>query len=291
MKRRLAKTNKIGMTSSYHSKPHAMTLRDFFAHHAVFTVGEVEEFLAARGSGNAHTRRSLLAHHVSRGRILPVRRGLYATVPRGLDVVTAAVDPYLIAARLTDDAILAYHTAQEFHGRAHTVHWRLVYLSDRRSAPLAFQLHEFRRAPPPPALRRSGGEMFGVDHRDRSGVEIRVTNHERTLVDLLDRPELTGSWSEIWQSLEAVEFFDLDQIVEYARLLGNATTAAKVGFFLEQHRETLMVDDGSLRALRRLRPRGPHYLDRGHHGRSRLVKEWNLMVPEEILDRTWEEPS
>ncbi len=57
------------------------------------------------------------------------------------------------------------------------------------------------------------------------------------------------------RSLESVEFFDLDKVVEYALLLGNATTGAKVGFFLEQHREPLMVEDRHLKALQGLRPR------------------------------------
>jgi hypothetical protein len=56
-------------------------------------------------------------------------------------------------------------------------------------------------------------------------------------------------------SLESVEYFDLDQVGEYALLLGNATTTAKVGFYLDQHRESLMVDDKDLRALRKHRPR------------------------------------
>ena len=86
-----------------------------------------------------------------------------------------------------------------------------------------------------------------------------------------------------------MEFFDLDQVVEYTGMLGNATTAAGVGFFLEQHREVLMVTEDHLRALRRLRPRGPHYLARGAPGRNRLVADWNLMVPEEILNRAWED--
>ena len=266
-----------------------MTLRDFFAQRAVFRVEELDGFLAKRGSANVQTRRSLLAYHLAKGRILRVRRGLYATVPPGMDSASAPVDPYLVAARLCGDAVLGYHTAQEFHGRAYSVHWRIVYLSDRRSAPLAFQSHEFRRAPVPPPLRERGLAMFGVIRHNRSGVEVRVTSHERTMVDLLDRPELTGSWSEIWQSLEAVEFFDLDQLVEYTRMLDNSTTAAKVGFFLERHRESLMVGEDHLRELLRLRPAQPHYLARESRGRSRLVKDWNLMVPEEILNRAWEE--
>lgn len=139
----------------------------------MFTVEELDRFLSARGSGTPNTRRSLLTYYRKKGRIIPIRRGLYASVPVGGDPISSPVDPYLVAAKLTPDAVLAY----------------------------------------------------------LSGVDLRVTSLERTLVDVLDRPDLSGSWEEIWRSLESIEFFDLDQVITYALLLGNATTAAKVGFF------------------------------------------------------------
>ena len=132
-------------------------------------------------------------------------------------------------------------------------------------------------------------ECFGVSITERAGMEFRVTSLERTLVDVLDRPDLSGSWEEIWQSLESVEFFDLDKIVEYALLLGNATTGAKVGFYLEQHREPLMVEGYHLKTLQDLRPRQPHYLDRAKRKFGRLVSKWNLVVPREVFERAWGE--
>ncbi len=266
-----------------------MRLNHFLEGHSLFTVGELGRYLTDRGSCNTNTRNSLLAYHRKQGRILRVRRGLYATVPWGMDADSMTVDPYLVAAKMTEDAVLAYHTAMEFHGRAYSVQWRLVYVSASKSLPLSFQSREFRGAPVPRPLLAKGEAMFGVTRHDRSGVELRVTNHERTLVDLLDRPELTGSWEEIWRSLESVEFFNLDQVIAYTRLLGNATTAAKVGFFLEHHREPLMVEEAHLDALRELRPRQPHYLTRGRPKGCQWVKGWNLMIPAEILDQSWGE--
>ena len=116
-----------------------------------------------------------------------------------------------------------------------------------------------------------------------------VTSLERTLVDVLNRPDLSGSWEEIWRSLESVEYFDLDRVVEYALMLENATTAAKVGFFLEQHREPLMVEDKHLKPLLDFRPRRPHYLVRGKRTNGRLVTNWNLVLPKEVLHRSWGE--
>ncbi|MDY0043011.1 MAG: type IV toxin-antitoxin system AbiEi family antitoxin domain-containing protein [Desulforhabdus sp.] len=266
-----------------------MKTDEFLQQHAVFTVEELDRFLSQRGSGNPNTRRSLLTYYRKKGRILPIRRGLYATVPAGGDPTSIPVDPYLVAAKLTPDAVLAYHSALEFHGKAYSVHTRLHYVSASKSMPLIFQAHEFIRAPVPATLQAKGAEMFGVTRRNRSGVELRVTSLERTLVDVLDRPDLSGSWEEIWRSLESIEFFDLDQVVAYVLLLENATTAAKVGFFLDQHKEVLMVEDVHLEPLRRLRPRQPLYFVRGKRSGCRWVGDWNLMIPVEILSRSWEE--
>lgn len=266
-----------------------MKVNEFLSRRDVFTVEELALFLSEKGSGKPNTRKSLLTYYRNLGRIIPLRRGLYAVVPLGSRPESALVDPYLLAARITKDAVLAYHTALEFHGKAYSVYTRLCYVSAHKSLPLKFRDYEIRGVPVPKPLRAKGKEMFGVNSHKRSGVELRVTTLERALVDVLDRPELSGSWEEIWRSLESVEFFDLDQVVEYALLLENATTAAKVGFFLDQHREALMVEDAHLNPLRKLRPRQPHYLMRGKRKGGQWVKDWNLMIPTEILNKSWEE--
>ena len=281
----------LSIMSTENQKIGPVRLSEFLARHAVFTVDELDRFLHDRGSGNKNTRSSLIAYHRKQGRIVRVRRGLYASIPAGMEASSSSINPYLVAAKLTKDAVLAYHTALELHGRAYSVHWRIIYVSARKSLPLTFQSHTFRSVPVPIQLLRKDKQMFGVTRYNRSGVELLVTNYERTLVDMLDRPELTGSWEEIWRSLESVEFFDLDQVIEYTHLLENATTAAKVGFFLEQHREPLMVEEIHLEALRKLRPKQPHYLVRADRKHCRWIKDWNLMVPTEILSRAWEEVS
>ena len=70
--------------------------------------------------------------------------------------------------------------------------------------------------------------------------------------------------------------------------LGSALTTARVGFFLDEHREALFVEEYHLKALREQAPRQPRYLDRKREA-GRLVKPWNLVVPERVLNRTWGE--
>lgn len=266
-----------------------MKLEKFFRRHPVFTNKEFAAFLRAEGSNNIRTQESLLDYHSRSGRILRVRRGLYTVLPVGANPASYPVDPFLLAAKMTDDAVLAYHTALEFHGRAYSVYEHFFYLTGHSPRPLNFRSFSFRRVLFPRKLRVKDQQNFGVMVADRTGLDVRVTGLERTLVDVLDRPNLTGSWEEIWRSLESVEFFDLDVVVEYVLLLDNATTAARVGFFLEQHREPLMVQDVHLRALQKLRPRQPHYFDRARRKDGRLVKQWNLVVPSTIMTRSWAE--
>lgn len=211
-----------------------MWAEDFFRKHPVFTVDEFGRYLSSRGQNWSREKANLLSYHKKTGHVVSVRRGLYATVPRG-----------------------------------------------------AIGGHAFRGVHFPKELSRKKEERFGVVEADRSGTSVRVTNLERTLVDTLHRPDLSGSWEEIWRSLESIQFLDFEQVLRYTRLLGNATTAARVGFFLEQHADSLMVREKDLDAFERLRPRHPTYLDRSQRQAGRLATRWNLMVPHKVLERSW----
>ena len=218
-----------------------------------------------------------------------VRRGLYAVLPPGSTSDSYPINPYLIAGKLTPDAVLSHHTALEYHGRAHCLWQHFVYSASWPVRPVKFRSSLFRGTRFPAVLLRSETHHIEVLQSEEEGVAIRVTSLERTLVDSLHRPALSGGWEEIWRSLESVEFFDLDSVLTYTLLLRNATTAAKVGFFLERNQETLMVDDYHLAALRDRRPAQPHYMDPTRRQPGRLVREWNLVVPDDVLNRSWDE--
>lgn len=263
--------------------------QDFFATHPVFTFEEFGAFLASKDSLNVNTRRQTLLRYKNTGRITRIRRELYAVVQPGQTSETIQPDPFLLSSRMAPDAVLAYHTALEFHGRAYSAFQEFVYLTKTAPRPVTYRETVFRAAVFPKRLVDRQQELFGVETQERAGLEVRVTGLERTLVDVLDRPALAGGWEEVWRSLESVEYFNLDHVVEYAILLGNATTVARVGFYLEQHTEALMVDERYLDRLRHYAPRNPHYLDRSRREPGRLVESWNLVVPVSILEHAWEE--
>ena len=260
---------------------------DFFEKHPVFTHQEFVEVHTAQGR-SPHTSNNLLAKHVAAGRLLRVRRGLYATVPRGVVPGQVSVDPYLLASKLTDDAVIAYHAALQFYGKAYTVWHRFHYLTRGRTRPFSFRDMEFVPVQAPAAVRSLPALGGGVVDERHGGGIVRVGNLERTLVDVLDAPDRGGGWEEIWRSLEMVEFFDVDAVIEYALKLQSQLTVARVGFFLEQHREALFVEEKHLEVLREHTPAQPRYLSPIRES-GRLVSGWNLIVPERVMERAWQE--
>lgn len=261
----------------------------FFARHPVFRFEDFRAAHLASGDRSRQTTASVLKHHVAAGNLINVRRGLYASVPPGADAAGFRVDPYLIASLLAEDAVIAYHGALQLLGKAHSISHQITYLTAHRKKRFTFQGTELVAVQVPRSLREL--EDFGGGIRDerRHGLTVRVTGYERTMVDVLDAPQHAGGWEEIWRSLEAIEFLDLDFVVEYATRLGSSLTIARVGFFLEQHREALMVEERYLEALGRHRPSQPAYFDRRQRKGGKLMPRWNLIVPETILARSWEE--
>jgi predicted transcriptional regulator of viral defense system len=261
----------------------------FFAQHPVFRLEEFSAVHRAGGNRSPLTTASVLKHHVAAGNLLHVRRGLYARVPEGADAATFRVDPYLIASRLSDDAVIAYHGALQLLGKAHSVSHKLAYLTAHRLKPFSFQDTDFVPVLVPVALRTLPDFGGGLREERRQGLTLRVTGYERTMVDVLDSPDDGGGWEEVWRSLEGIEFFDLDSVVDHALRLGRALTIARVGFFLEQHQDTLMVEAHHLAALQRRAPSKPTYFERRHRKGGKLLPRWNLIVPERIFARTWNE--
>jgi len=265
--------------------------KDFFKQNPVFTSQEYAQFLEKGARAGDRTQEALLSYHVKAGNLIRIRRGLYAVVTPGASSESYMVDPYLIAAKLVNDAVIGYHSALAFYGKSYSITHQFCVLSHARSVNIPFREDVFRVVLFPKSLCEKSEEMFGVKTVLHRGCQLRITGFERTLVDMLDRPDLSGGWEEIWRSLESVEYFDVDKVIEYAILLGNVTTIALVGFYLEQHQKELRVKDDHLAILEAHRPKQPHYIDKLQKSSSKFNSRWNLIIPIEIIEQSWKKES
>lgn len=270
-----------------------MNLISFFEQYPVFTHDEYKHFLQSLGTTNLNTQRELLSYHLKKQHIIRVKRGLFASIPLSFrhSVENFPVDPYLVAGRIRKDAVIAYLSALDFHGVSYSLHHQYYYMSESIIHPFNFNEAEFVCLSFPKALIEQQATNLEVLSVDRQGLNIQVTSLERTIVDVLDRPNYAGGWEEIWRSAEHISILNLDKVVEYANLLNNASTIAKLGFFLEQFKDQLLVDDNTLNYLESKKPTGIHYLERSKRESGKHIPRWNLVIPNYIIERSWEEPN
>lgn len=267
-----------------------MKIKAFFDTHPVFRFEEFANFMRERGIDRPATWRQQLSYHYKQEHLLRIRRLLYA-VKHSSSLEGEWIDPYLIASKATSDAVLGYHTALELHGVAYTTFEELFYLTSRLNKSFTYQGQKFRPISFPKSLIKKSKIEYGIDVITRNGIKIKVTCLERTIVDVLDRPDLAGGWEEVWRSLDHVMNFDPKKLVEYALLLNNATTIAKVGFFLEGLPSHLAVSKNYINQLLPHIPVKAHYMNRNRHEKGKYIEKWHLMVPLDILERRWEEPN
>jgi predicted transcriptional regulator of viral defense system len=251
----------------------------FLTTRSLFRREELAAVVRDRGRAEA-TVDSHLGRWLRLGRIARVKQGVFIRLDAAAGPLGRFPDFVALASRMAPDAAVAYHTALEAHGLAQSVFERLTFATWTKTKPTSFAGRRFVPVRPrAPLWAADRGERW-IERTERAGIEIRVTSLERTVIDVLDRPALAGGVEEVWRSLAAVPAIDPEPLEEYVRLLSGRTLAAKVGFFLETHREELVVPDALLERLRARIPRSPVFMDRSRKGR--LVPRWSLVVPREL---------
>lgn len=256
----------------------------FFFENRIF---DFRQFAEAMGNPEPSCR-AMLSQHLKAGNIVRVKQNLYAAIPPGADSENYHIDPYAIISFLAKDAVIAYHTALQFYGLAYSVHFQQVFLSTEKIRDFKFRQDRFKVTQYPKSLPESQHFIF-VDEIDHQGFIVRVTNQERTLVDTLDRINLSGGLEEVWRSLQNIQKVNIDNVIEYALLLNNATTIAKVGFYLRLRQKDWEIAESYFDQLKAQLPRSTHYLDRANRANGKYIKEWHITVPKELIEQGWEE--
>lgn len=251
----------------------------FLADHPVFSTSEL-----ARARGAPHEERAAyeqLKHHLRRGRVKQVVRGIYAAVPPGVDPVGFQPDRYLVGAAAKPQGIFAYHAALELLGIAQSV-WRdcVLHCHRPRSA-IELETATIIFLPQPGPLRRRHLQDVGlrlVPHETR---RLRVSGPERTLVEGFRHPHRAGGLAEFLASVEGLALLDFEELEEVLASYGQRSLWAAVGWFVETHADLFRPPEEFLERCRRNRPRSRQYLIRDRRGGKSLAG-WNLILPPEI---------
>lgn len=237
---------------------------DFLAQR-VFTLPEVE----ARYGLSNHAARQAVLYAKGRGQIGAVRRGLYFVIPPGADPAAYRPDAFLAASKAEPSGILAYHAALELHGVAYSSFFEVAVAVPkwRRGFAVGDVRIRFVEAP----------TSFGVQTMTREGVELKVTDRERTLVDGCDRPVHAGGAGEFLRSVAAFPSVDHAAVLDHVRRFERKALAAKVGWVLDRFSDQWGFPKPVRDALQALRPRGAVTLEASD--RKRMDGAWGVLLP------------
>jgi predicted transcriptional regulator of viral defense system len=259
-------------------------LKIFFEENPVFTVNEFKN--AFKEGRSIHTLQTQLKQYTKSGYIKPLRRGVYFV--KGPTGSKSSPDEFMFASKLAPDGLIAYHSAFDLLGFGHSVFNSLYYFTSKRQHLLTFNSFRFVPLSYPVELTRKSNEGFGVEKVERLGKKILVTGKERTLVDCLDHPEYAGGFEELYHSAQKMPYLSFELLLKYLTFRARKVLFAKVGFFLEQHRDEFHVEESFLQELERNCPSQPAYWDRTQK-ENVLKKRWKLIVPSVVNSRKWEE--
>lgn len=189
-------------------------------------------------------------------------------------------DALVVGSLLAPEGAAAYGTAMRWWG------WGPAAGSSRPGlSPVVFITPKRKQAMRPELLRVrfelvliKPERMFGDALLGEPGLRIRVTDHERTIVDMLDRSDLCGGVPAAAAALEAAwPALDSERLSAYLERFAGGTVPRRLGYLVERL-GLLPPADPQLERWRALLGAGYSLLERGGPAEGPFVRRWRLRV-------------
>lgn len=234
--------------------------------------------------GEDRATRDTLDRLVDKGWLERIEKGKYLIVPleAGPDR-TWSEDAHVVAGHLVSPSMVAYWSALNYWNLTEQIP-RITYVQttarkeNRTPTVLGMKFRIVRVKPE---------KFFGGYTYHAGDSPVQVTDREKTIVDCLDRPDLTGGVAEVVKALDAGDGdIDWARLTRYLRRFGSGAVVKRLGFLVESlelahppapqllHEWTELLTAG-ISKLDPSTPRKPH----------RIVTRWRVEVnlPEEGL--------
>lgn len=195
----------------------------------VFTTQDAEKTLGWSKS-DLH---AVLFRLVEKGKLVRIKRGLFCLVPPGTSSLKKGYPQnwFLIAKALAGDKpyFISHYSAMQLHGMtSESIQTLFISRPVERRVPKDLRIPV--RFVTIPQKRFWGLEEKWVTNEEK----VHVSNLERTILDILDRPDLAGGISEIARGLWLVKNdIDASKLVPYAKRFDSLAAVKRLGFLME----------------------------------------------------------
>jgi len=240
------------------------------------SVSEAAGILGVSSSDAA----KMLARWASKGWLSRVKRGLYVPVP--LESQTADIpleDPWIVAERLYSPCYIGGWSAAEYWGLTEQIFRTIVVMTAQRPRDRSPTIKGTS------FLLRTISEkaIFGLKPVWKGQVKISVSDPTRTILDMLDNPQLGGGMRPtvaISVNYLRSENKNMDLLIDYATRLGNGAVFKRLGFLLEQYGKD---EKSAIEACKARLTKGYVKLD-PKLAADKLITRWRLWAPQNWVE-------
>lgn len=201
----------------------------WFTQRKVFTTQDAERALGW-SKADLH---AVLFRLVGKGKLIRIKRGLFCLVPPGSSSFKRGYPQnwFLIAKALAGDKpyFISHYSAMQLHGMTgESIQTLFISRPVERRVPKDLRIPV--RFVTIPQKRFWGLEEKWVTNEDK----VHVSDLERTALDILDRPDLSGGISEIARGLWLTKKqINGSRLLEYAKRFDSSAAVKRLGYLME----------------------------------------------------------
>jgi predicted transcriptional regulator of viral defense system len=215
---------------------------------------------------------NLLKNMRKKGALDRVKSNLFVRIPPHIvhDKGRYMEDPVLIGKHLTSPYFFSYDSALHLHGLAFQPASHF-YLSTTKPIQRV-QYHGIVFQP----IILTKKRFFGFKEIKYQEEKVFVSDLERTIVDVMNRPEYAGGYEEIIRSFQDLEKVEWKRLLKYLDRMGEKILINRIGFVFDLLGEFIGTPDKFLQELEGKLSENIYYFEKNRKGS--YMRKWKIIV-------------
>lgn len=215
--------------------------------------------------------KEILRRYKKQGLISQIRRNLYVATDLASKISIAS--RFEIASHITSSSYISYHAALEYHGIAHQVFFELHVSSEE-----FFKSFDYDGISYTFCKSQTG---IGITNPLTDSL-IRVTDLERTVLDCINRIDLSGGLEELIECLALITFINESNLLCYLHQFNKQFLFQKTGFILGYFQKEMKLSNSFFITCKSKIGKSTRYLT-DNYDSDTYFREWQLCAPRNIL--------
>ncbi len=215
---------------------------------------------------------NLLKNMRRKGALDRVKSNLFVRIPSHIvhDKGKYVEDPILVGKHLANPYFFSYYSALYLHGLSQqpATHFYLSTTNHLQKV----DYHGLVFYPVTLTKKR----FFGFDEIKYREENVFVSDLERTIVDVMNRPEYAGGYEEIIRSFQDVEKVEWKRLLKYLDTMGEKILFNRTGFIFDMLGKFVDTPDWVLKELEKRLSDNIYYFEKNRKGS--YVKKWKIIV-------------